>query len=540
MKQYQAIVFVGLIVLFLGSFLQPTYTQITSVRGASVNSSNLLSNPGFEENFTSWLWYPNSGSCSKAIYSDGNSHGGLKHLATARNSTYPNCNSVYQDKFLIPQTGDKFTYGVWLRSPWTPQTVPIALWFTGPGGGEYQVGSQAYIDNTWRCFQMTLTINQIGQNNRLRTEIYLPNLGPDVNIDDVYLGYGQVQYCPLPPIPTPTPFPTTIPAPIPTPPPNSCVMPFFSQVNGQWKNHPLRSSGACSSYCGTIGNCGCTLTSAAMIYKFYGATTTSQNKEMNPKNLSDCMWTKACPFDWLKGQTCGRNKTTYWGQVGFSWNSLSQEINQNKRPVILYLRKGTRTHWVVVFRGSGSNPADYRINDPAMLAGANIKLSTRTGTGWTPYRIARFSGPFTCGNIVADTSFIDPDSWQPAALQTTTSTTTPADTPLNLTPALTTTSPITGNIWIYTASDITMTLQLTATSSEADITDMVVWTDTITNTTWQPFSEYIWLPVSETVYVRYRDANSNVSDVFIAYLDPGGPPEPIEPLNLFLPYISSE
>lgn len=193
--------------------VQNTEFLETSLPLAEPNS-NLLTNPSFENGYTGWKWEPTNTSCSRAIYTD-TPHGGAKFLATARNNAYPNCNSVYQDVFLIPQIGETFTYGVWLKAPWGPQSnIPVTLWFTGQWDNPGQAALTASLDNTWRCFQVTLTIHHIGQNNRLRPTVYLPNLGPDVNIDDVYLGRGAVQYCPTAPTPTATP-----PVPVPTPPP---------------------------------------------------------------------------------------------------------------------------------------------------------------------------------------------------------------------------------------------------------------------------------------------------------------------------------
>jgi hypothetical protein len=72
-----------------------------------------------------------------------------------------------------------------------------------------------------------------------------------------------------------------------------------------------------------------------------------------------------------------------------------------------------------------------------------------------------------------------------------------------------------------------MTVQLTATSSAGNVTDMLVWTDTITNTTWQPYTSYIWLPVSDWVYARFRDALGNVSEAYSDSIHPiYSPPDP--------------
>lgn len=142
-----------------------------------------------------------------------------------------------------------------------------------------------------------------------------------------------------------TPPPAISPVPPPSPSPSD--VPFFWQADPAWRNHPLRTRGACSASCRTIGACGCTLTSAAMIFKYHGAN-------LNPPTLSDCMGNLACPFYWGTGLACSNRyggRTTSPTMYGFSWERLDQEVNRNRRPVILGMARGNNTHWVVVVRG---------------------------------------------------------------------------------------------------------------------------------------------------------------------------------------------
>jgi Leucine-rich repeat (LRR) protein len=176
------------------NFLTSKDINWISASSLSPMSANFLLNPGFENGFTNWTWgLP----CSQSILGV-DSMEGTNHLVTSKSSGYPNCLSVWQEFYTTINVGQSYTFGVWLRSPWSPQTIPIALWFTGsPGGANaYHSANNVSIDNTWQCFQTTLYIDRINLNNRLKVEIYLPNINLDVNIDGVYLGSGQVQYCP--------------------------------------------------------------------------------------------------------------------------------------------------------------------------------------------------------------------------------------------------------------------------------------------------------------------------------------------------------
>jgi hypothetical protein len=113
---------------------------------------------------------------------------------------------------------------------------------------------------------------------------------------------------------------------------SSVNVPFFWQRDPRWRTHPLRSNGTCSAYCGAIGTCGCTLTSAAMLFRYYGALTTPAGSEMNPPNLSDCMGTSACPFAWLVGGSCSNGRARTPRAQDFSWDRLDAELNQKDGP----------------------------------------------------------------------------------------------------------------------------------------------------------------------------------------------------------------
>lgn len=318
-----------------------------------------------------------------------------------------------------------------------------------------------------------------------------------------------------------------------------CEIPFFSQIDDNWRDHPLRTSNnACSAYCSTIGHCGCTLTSAAMVFKTFGAST-------NPPQLSDCMNTSACPYAWATGATCSQGKAKWVSRPDFSWAILDHQLNQNHRPILLGMcKKGTcqydydndpetysQTHWVVVLSGQGSDPANYRIHDPAFKCGASIPLSTRS-EDWEFTWIGIYEGTVPCGSLTALTPPCVSRGANPQPVQLNLDQSTNDALPSQ---TISSASVVSGTVWIYTRTELTMTVEITATSSVGNITDVLIWSDTISNTTWQPFTPFVWLPVSNMVYASFRDDLGNVTDVYSDTINPVGPPN--APPQVFLPLI---
>jgi len=304
----------------------------------------------------------------------------------------------------------------------------------------------------------------------------------------------------------------------PQPPPGgSCPIPFYWQKDPRWKNHPLRTGGYgnCSSRCNTIGKCGCTLTSATMIYDYFGANTTRQGKTMNPANLSDCMGKYACPFTWNTGTRCANNKVSF-NRYSFSWSRLERELAKGRLVMLLLQRSNGATHYVVAVSGSGNSARGYRVHDPALKQGTRMRLSDVLAR--RNYRIVNmrsYSGTPDC-QVVNVSNMNTPEP----------------------TFALSAMNPITGSAVIYRNTEITMTFEMAAESINGDVTEMLIWTDSISNTIWQPFAEYIAIPLSEQLFVQFRDNAGTVSGVISDFSDPvEGPPD----LSLvFLPLILRE
>ncbi len=335
-------------------------------------------------------------------------------------------------------------------------------------------------------------------------------------------------------------------------PSSSGSIPFFSQRDPRWIDHPLRTNGVCSSYCSTIGACGCTLTSAAMIFAYYGANLT-------PPSLSDCMGNYACPFYWSTAASCSSGHATWVNRYQFSWARLDQELNQNGRPVILGMHRSSNiydTHWVLVTSGRGSIAGDYLIHDPWPLDGADTNLTVYTRQNYVFDWLSVYGGQSTFNLASLDTKsqktapleLIQFDEYRAAATRVPNIITdTPTPLPLSsikledATPIFDTIirplSTISGSIFVYHLSVTAVTVQLTATSTVSDVTEMQVWTDSNPTSVWQAFSTFAWLPwmPEDRVYARFRDTGGNVSEVYYdtirpVYSPPSGP-------QIFLPII---
>jgi photosystem II stability/assembly factor-like uncharacterized protein len=303
---------------------------------------------------------------------------------------------------------------------------------------------------------------------------------------------------------------------------SSCT--YFSQRDSRWIDHPLRTNGQCFVSCNTIGKCGCTLTSTAMLFKKYGA-------DLTPPTFSDCMGNNACPFSWGSAANCSGGKASWVGRYGFSWDKLQTELSTNQRPVILGMNKGGNTHWVLVTSGSGNNPANYIIQDPWPLNGVNMRLNAYNN--WSFDWISVYSGNSICGNWTAVSEYkpVSTPLFEPIISKKT------ENQQLITIPdarSLEASSVITGTPWLYWRTDITMTLQLVADSSEGAVTEMLIWTDFMTQTVWRPMAEFINIPVSAEIYARFRDDKGNISGIGTDTLYPiAGPVN--TPLEIFLP-----
>jgi hypothetical protein len=229
-----------------------------------------------------------------------------------------------------------------------------------------------------------------------------------------------------------------------------------------------------------------------MVFKYYGVN-------HNPGSLAQCLGNSACPLVW--STACSGGKVNYNGWHAFSWSKLESELQQG-RPVILQLNRSGGMHFVAAVSGSGSSAQGYRVNDPALKQGARVELGAvlaRRSYWLASMRL--YSGTPSCQSLSVSSEEVLAEPRMVLPL----------------------THPITGTIIPYRNTEITMTLEIIAQSSVGNITEMLIWTDSITNSTWQPFTSYVALPLSEQFFVQFRDDVGNVSDVISNTSDPDSP-----------------
>lgn len=301
----------------------------------------------------------------------------------------------------------------------------------------------------------------------------------------------------------------------------SCSVPFYSQRFPPPEgvaDHPLRTvtnpnsqyyANRCSPDFDTIGKGGCTLTSATMVFDYYGA-------DLTPPELSDGMGEMACPFYWAVGAASSGGKATYIDRYKFEWDRLESEINQNSRPVILGMCKrgtcdtGKRiTHWVAVIGGQGNDPANYVMHDPWFENGAGMVLSDREDD-YEFYQIAIYDGQPICDTGLRSSGYSS------IAAET-------SDEPTTNNPvSMTSNGP---NVSIYRIAGNTMFVHFTPREELGSVIEMQVWTDSVGSSTWRPLSSFLTVPTSDFVFVRYRDELGNETMVYWDTIHPIGPPD---------------
>lgn len=285
-----------------------------------------------------------------------------------------------------------------------------------------------------------------------------------------------------------------------------------------------------------------------MLFAYYGANLT-------PPTLSDCMGISACPFYWSVGASCAKGYATWVNRYPFSWAHLDQELNQNRRPVILGMhRRSNRddTHWVLVTSGHGSTASDYLIHDPWPLDGANTNLSVYERQNYIFEWLSVYDGQPAAFNLAYrdqnyPTTFSD--KYQTSAPVVPNQALMPTPTPVAIEPTnltsvapisnaiVTASSTISGSIFVYHLSETAVTVQLKATSNVSTVTEMQVWTDSKPVSEWQAFASFAWLPwmPEDRVHVRFRDSLGNISNIYSDSIRPTyGPPLGSK---LFIPII---
>lgn len=112
-----------------------------------------------------------------------------------------------------------------------------------------------------------------------------------------------------------------------------------------------------------MADAGCTLTSAAMVFSYLGAST-------DPGVLNSCCGDYGCRTAGCglvfgcASSNCSGGHAVFEQAHAFSWPLLCGKLSQNRPPIVEVSNGG---HWVVVYKSNGydlDSGSDYRINDP--------------------------------------------------------------------------------------------------------------------------------------------------------------------------------
>ena len=277
-------------------------------------------------------------------------------------------------------------------------------------------------------------------------------------------------------------------------PPQSACPVFYYQTEAPWGSEQLGGSCTYKNQPLYMSNSGCAVTAVSMLLSYFGVN-------MDPGQLNTALGTNACSLSYSAINTITNHKITYdsstsvFGPV--SWNSLSNLVSQ--KPVILGLINAAgNTHFVLVKKGSGTDPSNYTINDPGYAKGENQNLGKlMTSRGMTPYRMIVYDGTPACTVTSSQTGASS------ISAPTIYSKTLAVDA-----------ATVEGGIQLMDMGDTTLTVATWAVSDAADVTLMHVWSDTDPDTSWQPFSHLATLPANFVVYVQFKDALGNVSATY--------------------------
>lgn len=161
-------------------------------------------------------------------------------------------------------------------------------------------------------------------------------------------------------------------------------VPSYKQCDPAWGSLSLGTA-SCSL---TICSHGCAVTSAAMVFRYYGGT-------YNPGQLNTCLRNNGgfngCYIVWT---ACRPSGVTYHGSFSGSQVAIRDRVNAELnagRPVIAYVIKSgqsTPSHFVVI---TGNNNGQFQMNDPGRTA------QTISAAGYTISSLRLYSGtPSVC------------------------------------------------------------------------------------------------------------------------------------------------
>lgn len=191
-----------------------------------------------------------------------------------------------------------------------------------------------------------------------------------VFVDDMWVPLKRTEERPLreTPIPEKTPSPGPSPEYIP-----ECRItlnvPAYSQCGSSWRDDCLyhlpyaEQNPDLGHYCtcGTMCSQGCAITSATMVFRYYGAND-------NPGEVNGCCGDHGCRYNcrllWqCAADHCSDNQAGFVDYHPFRWSKLCAMLSESRPPIV-----NVGGHFVVVYKSNGydlDDACDYYISDPA-------------------------------------------------------------------------------------------------------------------------------------------------------------------------------
>ena len=166
----------------------------------------------------------------------------------------------------------------------------------------------------------------------------------------------------------------------------------FSQNDPAFQPN-LYTASCLPPYNWTMASGGCTITSLAMMLKYYGVPT-------NPRILDDVLGSSRCPLSrhWQEVATVGGagSDVQYIGAVdGTRWDLLQADLSVG-RPVVIRMYRSSDgiNHYMLVISGSGTSYSNYIAIDP--WDGGTKNLSSYSNRGYAFVGLIRYTGTPYC------------------------------------------------------------------------------------------------------------------------------------------------
>lgn len=164
--------------------------------GGTDPSINLLDNGSFENNLTSWRYFPTatSSQCPWTTQYPG-AVDASKMLSTHRIDD-SRCTSLVQDVTTPVIAGQTYTLYLQGRRGWDgpDRRARLSVWLGAGTSGQENRANEFVLNGNWHCAQVQITAQR--SHNNVRFEVYLDSPGqPDYQFDDMRLVRGAQPWC---------------------------------------------------------------------------------------------------------------------------------------------------------------------------------------------------------------------------------------------------------------------------------------------------------------------------------------------------------